>query len=230
MSKQNKEQISEDNFEHLEEALSKTEQYIEKNQKKLSLIALAIIVVVGGILSYNKFYLKPLEETAQSQMFTAQQYFEQDSFNLALNGDINYPGFLEIIEEYGSTKAANLSHYYCGISYLRIGKYNEAIEYLTKFDSDDFLLSPLSKAAIGDAYLELNNPKKAASYYIEASEINTNNFTTPIFLQKAGFAYEQTGDYKKAMEAYQKIEKEFSKSAEAREIEKYITRAKAMIK
>ncbi|MFA8437223.1 MAG: tol-pal system YbgF family protein [Marinifilaceae bacterium] len=230
MSKEKKDQLTEDNFENLEEALSRTEQYIEKNQKKLSIIALAIIVVVGGFLSYNKFYLKPLEDSAQNQMFQAQRYFEQDSFRLALDGDENYPGFLEIIEDYSATNAASLAHYYSGISYLRLGKYNEAIDYLKKYDADDFLIAPLAQAAIGDAYFELGDAKEAASFYLKASDLNTNNFTTPIYLQKAGIAFEQAKEYQKALNAYEKIEKEFKQSAEARDIEKYITRAKAMIK
>lgn len=230
MSKNKNNQVSEDNFENLEEALSKTEQYIEQNQKKLSIIAFAIILAAVAVFAYQKYYKAPLETRAQNQLFQAQRYFEIDSFNLALNGDENYPGFLDVIDEFGSTAAGNLSQYYAGISYLRIGEFEKAIDYLERFDSDDFLLSALSKAAIGDAYMELGDTKKAASSYMEASAFNTNDFTTPIYLQKAGIAYEMLGDYQKAVSAYETIEKDFSKSAEARDVEKYITRAKSMIK
>eukprot|EP01029_Cantina_marsupialis_P005459 TRINITY_DN159520_c0_g2_i1.p1 TRINITY_DN159520_c0_g2~~TRINITY_DN159520_c0_g2_i1.p1 ORF type:complete len:258 (-),score=43.53 TRINITY_DN159520_c0_g2_i1:1194-1886(-) len=230
MSKNKNNQVSEDNFENLEEALSRTEQYIEKNQKKLTSIAFVVIVVAVAIFAYQKYYRTPLEEKAQNQLFQAQRYFEQDSFKLALNGDENYPGFVEITEEFGSTTAGNLSQYYAGISYLRIGEYQNAIDFLESFSSDDFILSALAKAAIGDAYMELGKNDKAASNYMSASSINTNVFTTPIYLQKAGLAYEMMGEYNKALSAYEKIEKDFAKSAEARDIEKYITRAKAMIK
>jgi tetratricopeptide (TPR) repeat protein len=230
MSKDKNNQVAEDNFENLEEALSNTEQYIEKNQKKLTTIALVVIVIVIGFFAYQKYYRVPLNERAQNQIFQAQRYFEKDSFNLALNGDENYPGFLDIIEDFGSTPAGNLSEYYAGISYLRTSQYQKAIDYLGNFSSDDFLLSALSKAAIGDAYMELGNAEKAASNYMEASSFNTNDFTTPIYLQKAGLAYEMVKDYEKALSAYETIEADFSKSAEARDVEKYITRAKAMIK
>ncbi|WP_372751908.1 tol-pal system YbgF family protein [Labilibaculum sp.] len=230
MSKDKNNQVSEDNFENLEEALSKTEQYIEKNQKKLTTIALVIVVIAVAIFAYQKYYKAPLNERAQNQIFQAQRYFEKDSFNLALNGDENYPGFLDIIDEFGSTPAGNLSEYYAGISYLRMGEYQKAVDCLKKFSSDDFLLSALSKAAIGDAYMELGDAEKAASNYMDASSFNTNDFTTPIYLQKAGLAYEMLGDYKKALAAYESIETDFSKSAEARDVEKYIIRAKAMIK
>ncbi|PKQ64806.1 tetratricopeptide repeat protein [Labilibaculum filiforme] len=230
MSKNKNNQEAEDNFENLEEALSKTEQYIEKNQKKLSTIALVIIVLAVGIFAYQKYYRAPLNERAQNQLFQAQRYFEKDSFNLALNGDENYPGFLDIVDEYSSTPAGNISKYYAGVSYLRMGKFEDAVDYLEKFSSDDFLLSALAKAAIGDAYMELGETKKAASSYMDASSFNTNDFTTPIYLQKAGLAYEILGDYNKALVAYETIEQDFAKSAEARDVEKYITRAKSMIK
>ena len=108
---------AEDNFENLEEALGRTEQYIEKNQKKLTFIALAVIIVAVGIFSYQKYYRAPMELNAQTDMFQAQRYFEVDSFNLAINGDGNYDGFLDIIDNFGSTEAGNLSAYYTGISY-----------------------------------------------------------------------------------------------------------------
>ena len=99
-----KENQHEDNFENVESALSKTEHYIEENQKKLSLIALAIIVIVAGYWGVKKLYVQPQEQTAQEQLFFAQHYFEKDSFKLALDGANNHPGFIEIIDEYGSTK------------------------------------------------------------------------------------------------------------------------------
>jgi len=230
MSNKKKGQATEDNFENLEEALTKTEQYIEQNQKRLSIIALVILVIAGGILSYNKFYLAPRENKVQAEIYQAQRYFEKDSFELALNGDENYPGFLDIIENYGSTKAGNLSNYYIGISYLRTGKFNKAIEYLNDFSCDDFLINQIAIAATGDAYMELGKTEKAAELYMEASEDNTNDFSTPIYLQKAGMAYEIAGKYKKALIAYTKIEENFRTSSEARDIEKYISRTKAMMK
>ena len=230
MSTNKNNQDHEDNFENFEQALSRTEQYIEKNQKKLTYIAIAIILVATAIFAYQKYYRAPMEMNAQTDMFQAQRYFEVDSFNLAINGDGNYDGFLDIIDNYGSTEAGNLSNYYVGISYLHLGEYQNAINYLEDFSSDDFLLSTLAKAAIGDAYMELGDNKKAAANYMAASASNTNNFTTPIYLQKAGIAYEMTGNYKDALAAYETIEKDFGKSSEARDIEKYITRAKLNLK
>src|SRR4030042_619413 len=87
-------------FQSVENALSRTEQYIEENQKSLTIIVIAIIVVVGGYLGYKKFYLEPSNREAYSAMYVAEQYFELDSFQLALNGDGANYGLLDVIDEY----------------------------------------------------------------------------------------------------------------------------------
>jgi tetratricopeptide (TPR) repeat protein len=213
------------NLEKVEDVLSKTERYIEENQKSLIIIVAAIVVIVGIYLGYNKFYVQGQEKDAQEQMFVAQQYFEKDSFKLALNGDGNSWGFKAIIDEYGVTRAANLSQYYAGICCIKLGQYNEAIEYLKSFDSDDKMLGPVSLGAIGDAYIELGNNDEGLSYYLKASDVE-NEFTTPVFLMKAGLVYEDLGKWEEALSLYEKIESNYRRSTEARYVEKYIQRAK----
>lgn len=213
-------------IESVENALSKTEQYIEENQKSLTIIVVAIAVIVGGYLGYKKLYLAPTENEAQKQMFVAEQYFEKDSFNLALQGDGSNLGFLDIIDEYGITKSANLAHYYAGISYLHLGQFENAIEYLKKFDVNDKLVSSVALGAIGDAYVELGKLDEGTDFYIKAADHNKNDFTSAIYLMKAGLVYEKQGNYDKALEVYQKIKKDYPQSDEARDISKYITEIK----
>lgn len=210
----------------VEEALSKTEVFIEKNQKIMGIVIGAIALVVLAYFGFQRFYLAPRETQAQSQMFMAEKYFEQDSLKLALNGDGQYPGFLEIIDDYGMTKSAKLAHYYAGIIYLNEGQFEEAISHLKKFKTKDALVQPMAQGAIGDAYMELGKTAEAADYYLKASKISENEFTTPVFLQKAAWAFEEAGNNAKALEAYDRIRVEFPRSAEARDVEKYIARLK----
>ncbi|MGC9353394.1 MAG: tetratricopeptide repeat protein, partial [Mariniphaga sp.] len=116
-----------DNLQELESALTKTERFIEENQKPITYVVGAIILIVIAYLGFTRFYLQPREKEAQSQMFMAENYFERDSFNLAINGDGNYLGFLDIIDDYGMTKSANLAKYYTAISYLHLGQYEDAL-------------------------------------------------------------------------------------------------------
>lgn len=218
-----------DQFESVENALSRTERYIEENQKSLSIIVLAIIVIIGGYLGYKKFYLGPLEREAQNQLFAAEQYFERDSFNLAINGDGNNFGFLDIIDEYKVTKSANLAHYYAGISYLRLGKYNEAINYLKGFDSDDEMVAPIALGAMGDAYIELGDTDKAINFYKKAISKSHNNLTTPIYLKKLALIHELNEQWEEALEIYKRIKDEYPESQEGQEAEKYIAKMKILL-
>ena len=212
----------------VEEVYTKTEEFVENNKKSLTIIVGAIVVLVGLYLAYSNFYQGPRETEAKSSMFAAEQFFAKDSFNLAINGDgANYYGFLDIIENYSGTKAANLANYYVGVSYLRLGDYEQAIEYLKQFDGDDIIVSTMAIGLIGDAYSELGDDEQALEYYEKAGKHNANKFTSPYFLMKAGAAAERLGDYQKAFDSYSKIQKEYPESTEAREIEKYIERAKA---
>jgi len=213
-----------DNLQEIESALTQTEQFIEDNQKIISYIISGIIVVVIAYLGFNKFYLQPRQAEAQSQMFMAENYFEKDSFNLAINGDGNYLGFLDIIDSYGITKSANLAKYYTGICYLHLGQYEDAIEYLEDFKTDDLLLAPVKEGTIGDIYVELGDYDKALDQYRKAFNMNDNELTKPVYMQKAAALLESMDELEQALELYQRIKSEFPNSTEGGNADKYIAR------
>jgi tetratricopeptide (TPR) repeat protein len=197
-------QPTQDKFEGIENALSRAERYIVENRKSLTIIIAAIVLAVVLYLAFIKFYLQPKETRAQKQMFMAEQYFEKDSFKTALNGDGNYPGFLEIINNYGLTKSSNLARYYAGICYKNLGNYKEAIQYLKKFESDDKIISNIALGSIGDCYANLGDNKQALKYYKRAADNEKNDFTTPMYLMRAGILMEQMNDYQGALKNYQR--------------------------
>jgi len=210
------------------EAYSKTEKYIDENQKSLTVIIGAIVLIVGGFFAYKKMYVEPLEIEAQSQMFMAEKYFAADSVRLAINGDGNYLGFLDIIDEYSITPSGNLALYYAGICYYKQGQYQEAIEMLSSFDGDDQMVGAVSNGAIGDAYMELGEVKHAISYYMDAANHSRNDFTCPVYLMKAAGSYEDQGNYNKAVDIYTDIKENFADTKEGLEVDKYLARAKAL--
>lgn len=225
-------------FNTLDEGASKTEAWIEKNQK--AILAFIIVVAVGvlGYFAYHQYIKGPKEAEAMNEMFQAQNYWEQaltapakDSlYNLSLQGGEGKYGFLDIIDNYGGTKAANLAHYYAGMAYLNTNKYQQAIEQLDKFSSDDAALAPLAKGAIGDAFAQLGQNEDALKYYEEAAKMRENDFTTPRFLLKAGIAAMALNQNDKALAHFKKIADEYPKSIEATKAEIYTGRAEAMNK
>jgi tetratricopeptide (TPR) repeat protein len=231
MAKKNKQGAQiETGLQSIEGSLSKTEHFLEKYKKTLSIAALVVLAAVAVIFAYKKFYIQPLKEEAQEQIFIAQQYFERDSFNLALNGDGDYPGFIQIIDDYSSTEVGKTANYYAGICYYKLGEYENAIDYLNNFSTKDKLVSSVAFGCIGDSYIELNNLEKAAEFYKKASEVNENKLTTPIYLMKLGRVYEETQKWKEALEAYEKIKRDYKTTQEGRSIDKFITRVKFNMK
>lgn len=220
---------TEEKIASVEVALDKGEQFLEKNKNIIFYVVLGIIVIVLGFFGYKKYILSPKEKEAQAQMFFAEQYFEKDSIKLAMEGDGQNPGFIQIVDEYGSTKSGNLAKYYLGLCYLKTGDFENAINYLEKFDADDHIVGPMAIGVTGDAYMELGNTEEALSKYLEAADKNKNNFTTPMFLMRAAWCYEMLGKYDKAIELYERIRKEHTRSFESRDTEKYIARAKGLM-
>ena len=216
--------------EGIESALSKTEQFIEDNQKIILRVVFVIVAVIAIFVGMKRFYFSPRQVEAQSQMFVAEQYFEIDSFNLALYGDGNYSGFLEIIEDYNRTKSGNLSKYYAGISYLQMGQFEDAIDYLEDFKANDKMVGPVAKGAIGDAYVELNDFENGLDNYLKAAGLSDNNFATPLYLMKASLIYEQLGEFANAEELYLQIQKDYPEYARNNNIEKYISRVQVKIR
>ncbi len=221
-------EIKDEPIVDVENALGKTELYIEQNKKSLMIIAGAIVALVGGYFAYKYWYVAGEETKAQAEMFKAEQFFEQDSLDKAINGDGIALGFAQIVEEYGITPSGNLAEYYLGISYLKKGQFEDAIEHLQAFDGKDQMVAPIATGAMGDAHMELGRADEAITFYLKAAEQNGNKFTTPIYLKKAALANEEKGNYADAVKLYERIKTEFSETAEGREMEKYIARAKAL--
>ena len=222
-----KKDITEERIVAVEEALSSSEQFIEKNQKILTYLVGGIIVIILVFFGYKKYVMTPKEKAAEVAIFNAQYYFDQDSLDLALNGDGINAGFLEIIDDYGSTKGGNLAKYYAGICYMNKGEYETAIDYLSKFSASDQVLSSMALGAMGDSYMQLGDANKAADFYVKAANKNRNDFVTPAFLVKAAWSYEVMGNWQKALDTYEGIKKDFPKTKEARDMDKFIARAKA---
>ncbi|HUS86602.1 MAG TPA: tetratricopeptide repeat protein [Bacteroidales bacterium] len=209
----------------VEETLTRTEQFIEDNYRSL-LYGLAIVVVIVGAVWLVKNHLEKRTEDALSQMYVAENYFAKDSLNLAVYGDGNYLGFLDIANEYKMTKAGNLANYYTGVCFLRMGEFEDAIEFLEKFKKKDKAISPVALGCIGDAFVELNDIENGIQYYMRAVDYSENSFYNPIYLLKAGQLYEMSGNMKKALEMYQTIKEKYPDSNEGNNIEKYIARVK----
>lgn len=240
-NKKEENQIDESKFETagvlntLDETASKSEQWIEKNSKPLFLVLVGLVVVFLGYLGYNKFIVEPNEQEASNELAFPRKYFDEAStagsgidslLNLGLEGADGKYGFIDIAESFSGTDAGNLANYYAGVSFLQMKQYDKAIEYLSKFDSDDEVLGPIALGAIGDAFSDINQPEDALEYYEKAANKKANEFTTPLYLFKAAQTAMNLKKFDKAESLFTKIQENHSKSDQGRDIEKYINAAK----
>ena len=228
-TKKEQEIKGEERLENVENALSKTELWIEEHQKLIYGI-IGAIIVIAGIIWGLKALNDRKDANASKEIFTAQKYFDKESYEAALTGDGNYLGFTEVYDQYSNTKTGKLAAYYAGICNMKLGNYDEAIDYLKKFNSKDDILSPMALGAIGDCYMELDDLNNAATYYSHAANKSKNDFTGPMFLTKAGMTYEILGDYANALKCYKTLKADYPLSNEAFEISKNIANMEEKLK
>jgi tetratricopeptide (TPR) repeat protein len=219
--------------EHLnvEDALTQSEAFLIKYKNAIIGGVVAVIIIVAGFIMYKNLYAEPREEKAQAALFKGQEYFEQDAYEQALNGDsIGFVGFLKVADDFSGTKAANLAKAYAGICYAQLGKYEEAVKMLDSFNGKDQMVAPAILGAAGNCYAQLGQLDKAASTLMSAADKADNNTLSPIFLMQAGEILVKQGKYDDAVDAYTKIKDKYFQSYQAMDIDKYIEQAKLMKK
>ncbi|HEX6892997.1 MAG TPA: tetratricopeptide repeat protein [Chryseolinea sp.] len=212
-----------ENPEALKEKLAGAESWLESNPKVVIGLGLAILLIVGGYFGF-RFYKDSQNRLAQNEMFQAVFYFEADSLDKALNGDGNNLGFLNIIDDYGITDAANLANYYAGVCYLKQGKFELARLYLEDFSSNDLLVQARAYSLVGDTFMEEQKYEDAAAYYKKAANYKPNKYFSPAYLMKEALAYEKLKQNDKAKEAYEKIITQYWDSDEYQEAKKFKAR------
>jgi len=217
-----------DSPEVLVEKLSSFEEYIEKNSKLLGIAVGAVALVIAGFFGY-RWYMNSQDEQAQKEMFSAVYYFEADSLDKALKG--SYPsvkGLEYIAEEYPGTKSGKLAKFYIGTILLKKGKYEEAIDNLKEYNTNDLLLLPRANCLIGDAYLELKDLDHALEYYKKAALHAPNKFFSPKYLMKAGLVQELQKSYSDAIGTYDQVIQKYYDSQEATDAKKLKARLEQM--
>ena len=210
------------------EIYTKSELFLEKNKTPVTIAVIAVLVIVGGLLGYKKFIAEPRAKEAQDMIWKAQYYFEIDSLDLALNGDGNFLGFTQVADEYGSTSTGNLAKFYIAVIDHQKGDYEAALQYYKDADLNDDVLRVMATGNQGDVLVEMGKPAEAATQFMKAADMVKSDYTTPMFLMKAGIVYQQQNDWKNAEKCFGRITSDYPGSPDANTAKKYAARAKAM--
>ena len=213
------------------EIFSKSERFIEKYKNQIIIAVAAIILIVVAVIGIRQYYFIPKDKEAQAAIFTAENYFATQQWELALNGDgKDCIGFLGVIDDYGMTKTANLAKAYAGICYYHLNKPEDALTYLKKYSVNDNVFAPVVQGLMGDCYIDLGKVADGIKYFTKAASDANSELISPIYLKKAGVAYESVFDYANAEKMYRSIKDKYPNSQEAGDIDKFIERAASQIK
>ena len=222
-----KQEIKQEQVLNVEEAVSRSEAFVNKNKKTILLSLAAVVVLIVGGLLLSTYYIKPRNQKAAEVLSVGERYFQNGDYETALNGDQNeYAGFEAVADEYSGTKAANLAKAYAGLSLAKLGRYEEAISMLEDFKGGDKMVGPSVLAALGNCYAQVGNDALAASTLVKAAHKADNNLLSPAYLIQAGQIYEKLGKKSDALKAYQEVKDNYYGSFQAMDIEKYIERVK----
>lgn len=216
----------EDAEERMDNVIGRTEQFIYNNGKTLLTALTVIVLLVGGYYAYKHLYQAGREQKAAAAIYVAQQNMDQEMYEVALNGDGNQLGFLDVIAQYGSTAQGNVAKHYVGECYVKLGDLDAALDYLVQYKPVEGVPAALVNAQNfglrGDIYVQKGDYASAVEMYAKAVKAGEDPFTAPYYLKKMGLAYVAAGNGAGANEVYQRILDEYPGSMEAREIEKYM--------
>ena len=210
-----------------EETLNKSEALVLKYKNVLIGAVAALVVVVGGVSLYRTYVSGPNEQKASTELGKAQELFQNQQYEQALNGDsTGCVGLLKIASEYSSTNAGNLANLYAGLCYANQDKWQEAAQYIEKFSgAGDQMISPAAMGALGNVYAHLDQLDKAVSTLVKAAEKADNNSLSPTFLIQAGQILESQNKKSEALKLYQQVKDKYFQSMQYQTIDEYIERA-----
>ncbi len=211
----------------IDETIKVSTSFIEKNFKTLAAAIGGVLAVIIIALVVNQYYIQPKKADAADNIAVAQQLFIAGNYEQALNGDGTNPGFLQVIDQYGSTPSGNIARLYAGLCYAHTDKAEEAVKFLEDYDlCDDQMVSNAALAALGNCYAQLGQNEKAASTLLKAAKRANSTTLSPLFYLQAGQIYESLGNKDKALECYETIKNDYPQSMQRQDIDKYIERVK----
>lgn len=210
-------------IEELNESLSGIEKKVEDNKKVIVWAVSAIIAIAAIILGYVYLIQNPNLESAKEEIAKADNSLALGQDSIALNE------YMAVADSY-SNDAAVRAGLNAGILLYKQGKYEEAINYIKKYDAEGVIVGPASQALIGDCYVNLKNYDEAIKYFNKAISLSgENEVYTPLFILKKATVLREQGKYADEAKALQTIKDEYPTFINNYrvDVDKYLERAKA---
>ena len=201
------------------------EKYLQNYAKPIGIFFGIVIIAVLGYVIYDNYVITPKNIEASNLMVDAENLYNEGKTDQALGGKSSgISGFIDIAEEYGSTKTGKFAHLYAGIAEYKKGNYQNALEHFNKFDTSDKDLKAVKYGAIADTYVELNNTDEALNFMTKAANESSTAATAYQFNKKAGILAMSLNQNEKALEFFKNIKDKYPDIDTSGEVDAYIER------
>ncbi len=200
-----------------------TQTWFEENKKRLSTFGLIVLaLVLGGWFYVNN--ARNNNEKAMNDLAKVFEYYDNGQYQVAINGlpEKNIPGLQTIVENYGSTKAGNISKFYLANAYFNIQNYEKALELFESVSTSVDFVSISAIAGEASCYEAKGDFAQAAKYYEKAGKKSSTDPNAADNLVCAARNYVKTGDKARAIELYKLVKEEYAQSAAARDAERFL--------
>ena len=194
-----------------------------RSNKTVRLITLTVsilIILVVGYFLYLQFIWGPADDKSKENYWVGLNYASKDSTDLAIE-ELKLQA-----NKYDGKIGGEISQFLYARQLMIQGSFEEALKELKKVDISNTYIAVMAEGLQADCMSELGNYEEAYTIYMNAARMSNNEFTSPMYLMKAGLCAEETKNFDKATEAYKEIKNNYAAFGSQKSIEKYIARAK----
>lgn len=203
----------------VDELYSKSEQFVDKNRKQLTMGLGGAAAVILLVIGYTNLVVAPKNMAAEEASFMAEHYFAKDSADLAMLGDGLNAGLEEILSDHSGTPAAARAAFELGILHRDAARFDEAVEAFNQADFSDDVFGPLVDANIGDCLVELGDLEGAESHFASAASAAASGLAakalSPMCSYKRAVVLLELGEDDKARKVLKDLADDFPNSTYA---------------
>lgn len=206
-------------FENLNGDNLKQEFKENKNVRLATYAIGGILVLAIGYFAYHNFMWKPDNEKSKEAGYAGLNYADKDSTDLAIQE-------LEpVVNKFDGKDGGEVAQFVLGRQYMEKGEFEKALKTLEGVDVNDTYVKVMAVGLQGDCLSEMKKYEDAVRRYMEAAEMDNNDYTTPQYLFKAALLLEQKlNNFEKAKEVYTEIKDNFLSFSNQKSIDRYIER------
>jgi len=191
------------------------------NRKRMGSVLFGVAIAVAAVwFYYNNLNNQNLSATAD--LGKVMKYYDEGRYEVAINGapQANVRGLQQIVDDYGSTRAGEISKLYLGNSYFALRNYDKALQYYGDADIADGSLQASALAGIAACYEAMGNHSEAAKQFEKAANKDSENYHTAENLYHAAKNYILADNKEKASQLLKRLAQDFPTSTYTRESER----------